>query len=384
MSEYQYYEFLAMDRALDKSEMAALRKLSSRAEITPTRFANEYHWGDFKGSPEELMAEYFDAHVYVANWGTHRLMLRLPEDSVDEEVLMQYVVEDALDFWDTEQHCILKWLRSGEAPDEWVEGQGWMTRLAPIREEIERGDYRALYLGWLYGAGAAELPEDTIEPPLPAGLGALTGAQEALAEFLGIDPDLLAAATAASPPLAEPVENLPHMLALAASIPAAEAHHYLVLLLQGKGRQAERELRRRYAETLRSVPGRDAASAPAPQRTLADLTALAREAHTKRLQREKEQRQREQAESQRQRQRYLATLAEDFERHWKKADALANEQRAAAYDQARTLLVDLSEAYALKKNRAEFLQRLAQFRAAHGRRGALLRRLDEAGLTGKP
>jgi hypothetical protein len=259
-----------------------------------------------------------------------------------------------------------------------------MARLAPIREEIERGDYRALYLGWLHGVGAAALPEDTLEPPLPAGLGALTGAQEALAEFLEIDLDLLAAAAASSPPLTEPVESLPQMTAWAASIPAAEARHYLVLLLQGKGRQAERELRHRYADALRSAPGADVAGVSAPQRTLADLSALAREAHGKRLQGEKEQRQREQAESQRQRQRYLATLADDFERHWKKADDLANEQRAAAYDQARTLLVDLSAAYALKQNQAEFLQRLAQFRAAHGRRGALLRRLDEAGLAGKP
>ena len=49
MSEYQYYEFLAIDRPLDSSEMAALRALSSRAEITPTRFTNVYEWGNFKG-----------------------------------------------------------------------------------------------------------------------------------------------------------------------------------------------------------------------------------------------------------------------------------------------------------------------------------------------
>ena len=49
MSEYQYYEFLAIDRPLDSSEMAPLRALSSRAEITPTRFTNVYEWGNFKG-----------------------------------------------------------------------------------------------------------------------------------------------------------------------------------------------------------------------------------------------------------------------------------------------------------------------------------------------
>ena len=38
MSEYQYYEFLAIDRPLERSEIAELRSLSTRAEITPTRF----------------------------------------------------------------------------------------------------------------------------------------------------------------------------------------------------------------------------------------------------------------------------------------------------------------------------------------------------------
>jgi len=33
------------------------------------------------------MEAYFDAHVYVANWGTRILMLRLPRASVDEEAL---------------------------------------------------------------------------------------------------------------------------------------------------------------------------------------------------------------------------------------------------------------------------------------------------------
>jgi len=70
MSEYQYYEFLAIDRPLSSSEIQELRKLSTRAEITSTRFTNTYHWGSFRGSPSDMMERYFDAHVYVANWGT--------------------------------------------------------------------------------------------------------------------------------------------------------------------------------------------------------------------------------------------------------------------------------------------------------------------------
>src|SRR3954468_8722114 len=44
MSEYQYYEFLAVDRPLTEPEMRELRAVSSRAVITPTRFTNHYEW----------------------------------------------------------------------------------------------------------------------------------------------------------------------------------------------------------------------------------------------------------------------------------------------------------------------------------------------------
>jgi hypothetical protein len=41
MSEYQYYEFQAIERPLTADEMATLRKCSTRARITPTGFAAE-------------------------------------------------------------------------------------------------------------------------------------------------------------------------------------------------------------------------------------------------------------------------------------------------------------------------------------------------------
>jgi hypothetical protein len=51
MSEYQYYEFLALDRPLDHAAQDALRSISSRARITATSFINHYEWGDLKGDP---------------------------------------------------------------------------------------------------------------------------------------------------------------------------------------------------------------------------------------------------------------------------------------------------------------------------------------------
>jgi hypothetical protein len=62
MTEYQSYEFVALDRPLTADEMAELRAISTRAEITPTRFWNEYHWGDLKADPADLLARYFDVH----------------------------------------------------------------------------------------------------------------------------------------------------------------------------------------------------------------------------------------------------------------------------------------------------------------------------------
>ncbi len=57
MSEYQYYEFLALDRPLSEQQMQEVRRHSTRARITATRFVNEYHWGDFKGDIDRLMAK---------------------------------------------------------------------------------------------------------------------------------------------------------------------------------------------------------------------------------------------------------------------------------------------------------------------------------------
>src|SRR3954447_10590393 len=73
MSEYQYYEFAAVDRPLDSRELAQVRALSTRAQITSTSFVNTYHWGDFRGSPRAMVERYYDAFLYVANWGTRQL-----------------------------------------------------------------------------------------------------------------------------------------------------------------------------------------------------------------------------------------------------------------------------------------------------------------------
>jgi hypothetical protein len=49
VSDYQYYEFLTIDRPLGDDEQAEVRSLSTRPRITATSFVNQYHWATSAG-----------------------------------------------------------------------------------------------------------------------------------------------------------------------------------------------------------------------------------------------------------------------------------------------------------------------------------------------
>ena len=94
MSEYQYFEFAAIDRPLTDGEMAALRAVSTRAVITPSGFVNHYEWGGLKADPLDWMRRYFDAFVYLADWAHCRFALRLPRDMFGKAELKPFGVRD--------------------------------------------------------------------------------------------------------------------------------------------------------------------------------------------------------------------------------------------------------------------------------------------------
>jgi len=78
MSEYQYYAFQAVNRPLTEQEIRELRAYSTHARITLMHFINDYSWGKFRGDEDAWMEKYFDAFLYLANWGTRVFKLRLP------------------------------------------------------------------------------------------------------------------------------------------------------------------------------------------------------------------------------------------------------------------------------------------------------------------
>jgi hypothetical protein len=149
MSEYQYYEFLAVDRPLTAAEQAEVSQLSTRARITATSFTNEYHWSDFRGNPEEMMRRYYDAHLYLASWGTHRIMLRLPSTILSPKIAEQYSVNDHVSITTTPESVILELLSDDDSGD-WEEGaEDSLSAIVGVRSELAAGDLRALYLAWL-------------------------------------------------------------------------------------------------------------------------------------------------------------------------------------------------------------------------------------------
>lgn len=203
MSEYQFYEFVSVDKQLSSDEMDQLRSISTRADISSTRFCNTYNYGDLKAQPEELLLRYFDAFVYASNFAFQRFLIKLPKECFNPGFLKPYFPGDGYQcsFKAKKNVWLLEFTYSNENgydDDGWVDGEGWMGRLLSIRNELIKGDYRSLYLAWLaeieHLERIDELPDNLIEPPVPAGLGQLTASQSALCEFLKLPAHIVKAA----------------------------------------------------------------------------------------------------------------------------------------------------------------------------------------------
>jgi len=282
VSEYQYLEFLAVDRPLTSREMDNLRSISTRAQITPVSFINEYNWGGLKANAHNFMRHFFDAHVFIANWGEAIFMVRLPREAIDQKTLKAFCSSPHLGFEKLPEHWLLTW-SLGETEDydrfSYVdEGPGLMTRLAPLREELLRGDLRSLYIGWLCAVTTAETDPDDLEPLALHKLHKLTAAQLALAEFLEVDIDLLAGVGSGSQADQADAADDAALDAWLDKLPKNEVRRYLRQILDGQGASAERALKRRHAAWQeQSSPSKGV------RRTVVELWQMAEQAKALRL-----------------------------------------------------------------------------------------------------
>jgi hypothetical protein len=379
VSEYQYYDFKAIDHALTKTEMAALRAISTRAVISTTSFTNHYEWGDLKADPLKLLERYFDAFLYVANWGTREFNLRLPQELVDFKQLKSILPGKSAHVRSAGKFVIVSFESEVESDDDWDDGTGWMGSLVSLRSDLLRSDLRCLYLGWLHSVECHEFSEDALEPPVPAGLRELSAPLDSLIEFLGIDEDLVEVAASASAPLqAGPSRN--DLAAWVRGLPANEKESLTIDFLSESGERSRLELLQRF-QRENAVAARDSAIV---RRTVKDLLAEARVRADERARQLNAKRAadaaRKKAMDEADRALYLEALAKREKVAWKQVEAYIQKRQPKEYERAVILLVDLHDLAVRQGDETGFQLTMEELRKTHAAKGAFLRRLAKANL----
>ena len=376
MGGYQYYEFQAIDQRLDNADKEALRDISSRAEITSTRFTNIYHFGDFRGNPRMMMERWFDLHLYLANWGTRILMIRLPKRLIDWALLDRCVsAVDEVELVESGENLIIEIKFYPDEPDydSESEGEGWLDSLAPLRADVLSGDLRLFYILWLTAVERGIVPTH-VEEPLP-GIGPLSSSLVSLAEFFRVDQDLVRAAaesligTGSESSLADASRKMIE------SMPGRERVALLLRLAKGDPHVAA-EVRNRVRTAWAAAQGRSGRK----PRTVAELQRRRLVVREERIAEEARQREaerlRKEQEAERARRTRLDALKSRGTRAWEDAEREINYTNASSYDRAVGLLVDLRSLAQETGATTDFARRIQSIRSRHGRKRALIERLD--------
>lgn len=354
MSEYQYLHFQAIDAPLNDEQLDFMQRQSTRAEISRWQFTNEYHYGDFRGDAAEMLRRGFDVHLRYANFGVRRLMFRLPAGLPWEtKAFNSYCPEYGI-AWKKDKHGaggVLEFDPEADAgsycEDMW-NFSDLTTGLGKIREALQVGDLRPLYVAWLACCG----DEDAMEPPVPAGLGELPKELVAMASFYEVDEDLLAAAAEQSPQSPRRTDakdatekwiakrNKSELQALVASLLAPDSAI----------------IRAETLAAVRSEMGSEVWPVAEPLRTFGEILELAKSVGSRRTKREA-------AERLKQRENLLAAIAADPNKTLAKVNELVKLRSASNYRLAAQQLADLREALGAvrgAKKAADAAQRLVK------------------------
>jgi hypothetical protein len=247
-----------------------------------------------------------------------------------------------------------------------------------VLRRIAGGDLRGLYLAWLLCVQSYEVPEDSPEPPVPAGLGRLTAPLKAFADFLRIDEDLIAIAAERSGDSSRNKASSTELRRWVAALPEAEKTGLLVRVLADEEPFLRAELLRRYRGDA------ERHSAMTQPRTVSEIRSAAegraedrRRKEAERAGRERARREREEAAA---REKYLESLEKREPAIWKEIRALIATKTPGDYDKAVRLLGDLRD-LGIRSGQAEKVQeRIRQLRDEHAKKPSFVRRLERAGL----
>ena len=371
MSEYQYYEFQAIDRPLTQEERAAICELSSRVKPTATTASFNYSYGNFRGDPKQVLARYFDIMYYITNWGTQQLMFRFPTSLINRETIELYCIDNYISLSFAGDWAILDWEFSQEEGfNDWIEGEGILSELIGLRQEILQQDYRGLYLAWLkaidLSEGYIDIDKTQLEPPLPPGLGQLSAAQKAFTEIFELDEHLLNVACASSGKLTTISEQTWQQAI--SQLSASERQDFLLRLAKG-----EHNLSAKFKQKLSQLIPTSPASNQL-RRTIQELLEAAAEEGKK-----AEKRRQQEVEAKRIEE--LQTLAKREAQVWQQVESLIQKAQSKSYDEAVKLLVKLRDLAEYQNRLPVFQERLNRIYEQYSNRSGLKRRLQEVGLT---
>ncbi|MUG98190.1 hypothetical protein F7734_40135 [Scytonema sp. UIC 10036] len=373
MSEYQYYEFQALDRPLTTTEKNYVESLSSRVELTSTQAIFVYNYSDFRGNPEELLDKCFDVMLYMTNWGSRQLMFRFPKSLVDATALEAYCLEDKITVSTTSKSLIVDINIIDEDMIGWIDsGEGYLSALVPLRDDLLRGDYRCLYLAWLKAApiSSYEEEEDFIEPPLPNNLNDLSESLKAFIDFFEIDEDLIAIAATTSQYQELKEESLENLIP---SLSEEEKNEFLVRVLK-----SDSYLGRQLAYRLRELSEKPEVTInnDTPKRTLSELLKLTEEQTQQRQEKAQEAARQEQVQK-------LEALAKRKDKVWEQVFELIALKQTKPYDQAVAYLIELRALAEYQGDLEEFQASIQQIQKDYSKRPGLISRLQRVGLLGK-
>jgi hypothetical protein len=373
MSEYQRYEFMTSDRPLTRVQLDAVDALSSHIEASSTHALIEYHWGDFKHDPIDVLHKFFDGFLYWANWGAPELAFRFPHGILPVDLIDGYDLDDFVTFTQYPDYDILD-IHFGEmeGPDEWIEYD--LGSLIAIRDELMEGDLRALYIVWLarqrMREGYDEEEDEEISvPAVPPALGTLTAAQQALAELLQVPQELLVATARHSDAAVSSTGD--DIAAWVKLLPADRHNDYLVRLARN-----EPGLSRRLVKELREL-GQDKTTATPSAGEHITYAMLLAESKAIKAQLEREKREQERVA----RQRHLQDIRDHQDDYWHQVDLAVMRNSGAGYDEAVRLLIELREVADQFKETQEFQERFRAWVRPHLRRPALVKRLRDRKFT---
>lgn len=371
MSEYQFYEFKAIDKPLSKKEKEIVSSWSSRTEASNTGAVFEYHYSDFPQDELKVLEEYFDAMFYISNWGTKQLAFKLPNSLVDIKKLMHYSAE-GIEIEQKEEFTILNFYTAEEEGGGWIEGDGYLSSLIPLRDDIIAGDYRSLYLLWLKISTEDVIHDwDNVAPEseetnVPANLKSLNGALLDFIDVFEIDKDAITVASEKSTETS--TESNWNTFNVVESLSNDEKNDFLRRLFNNEP-LLHIKLQKRLKIEKKQEPNLNTHR----RRTIQEIVTatLAIKEKRKALEKQKKEEKR------------LAKIKKTEEKEgylWSMVNTLIKEKKTKSYDEAVLILKDLKDLYEHKAHYPVYCQKIESIMQEFKRLTGLVGRIESAKL----